>query len=158
MGVPGQDEVVHAYGSNAHFGDRFLVAWNAFVNSFYRFGINKWFRAYDAPRIRCVGVEKLMFVGFWGVLVLPLLLVTTLHPVVFLSIFVCAGLLLLLCYFIHGRTSVVLIRTRKNLCRSCGYDLVGLASVGSVDSEGKQYDIGCACCPECGAEYPRIRP
>lgn len=47
-------------------------------------------------------------------------------------------------------------RTRDNMCRSCGYSLHGLGSVGVISVEGNELDIGPDVCPECGSAYPRL--
>ncbi len=47
-------------------------------------------------------------------------------------------------------------RTRNNMCRSCGYLLSGLDSVGSVTGNQLDFDLGPAVCPECGVAYPRV--
>lgn len=49
-------------------------------------------------------------------------------------------------------------RSRAGMCRVCEYALDGLPSVGVVELNGVEYDIGPVMCPECGHAWPRILP
>tara|TARA_A100000171_G_scaffold51633_1_gene66548 strand:- start:709 stop:1185 length:477 start_codon:yes stop_codon:yes gene_type:complete len=156
LSVPDQDEVVAAYGEHAGMWPRVNIACRAFVFSFYRFALFKVYRSVDVPRIRCVGYERLIFVGCW-MITLVLAMSAMVHIELFwlgLVTFIVFGIVM---SWLYSRAVQGLVHTRMNQCRSCGYDLAGLASVGVIEREGTQYDIGCALCPECGAEYPRVR-
>lgn len=157
MSVPDKDEVVAAYGELAGLWPRVGVAFRAFMFSFYRFALFRIYRSVDPPRIRLVGFERLIFVGCW-VISIALALSTMVRIELFWFGLVSLVVIGIVMSWLYNRAVRVLVHTRLNQCRSCGYDLAGLASVGSIDGEGTRFDIGCAKCPECGMQYPRIRP
>jgi hypothetical protein len=155
---PERREVIAAYGREGGFRTHISVALRAFVFSFYRWMLFKPFRSVEPPCVTCIGIEKQLLLGFWAILIaIVILLLGGSFITLGIWIFVMLGLSLII--FLSDRDSArAMARTRLNQCRSCEYDLFGLASLGTIEEGSTRYDIGCDKCPECGAEYPRIRP
>lgn len=155
---PDRHQVIAAYGRAGGFRTHLSVAWRAFVFSFYRLMLFKQFRSVEPPYVCCLGAEKHLLLVFWAVpfAIVILLLGGSLFT---LGVWGFAMLGLSLMIYRSDRNLIsAKARTRKNLCRSCGYDLSGLPSTGKVEVDGAEYDLGCATCPECGSEYPRVCP
>ena len=155
---PDRREVIAAYGREGGFRTHISVALKAFVFSFYRWMLFKPFRSVEPPYVTCIGIEKHLLLTFWAALIaIAILLLGGSFITLGIWIFVMLGFSLIT--FLSDRdTARATARTRRNQCRSCGYDLSGLASLGTIEDGGIRYDIGCAECPECGSEYARIRP